>query len=92
MIKHVSDFTELLKQRNRTPDIRANITNIIQETNITIKYNESQHKRRQGLESTDSRTGYLLCLMSKQSKHAINDPNHTQRSVVVTIRIPITDS
>ena len=92
MIKYVSDFTELLKQRNHTPFVTDNITNLISETNNMIKYTEPQYNRGQGLESTKSGTGYLLCLMPKQSKYAWNDLNHTQRSVVVTIHIPITDS
>ena len=65
---------------------------MMRETNNTIKYSEPQYKRGPGLESTESGTGHLLCLMPKQSKYAWNDPNHTQRSVVVTIHIPITDS
>ena len=51
---------------------------MIGETNNTIEYNESQYKREEGLESTESGTGYLLCLMHKQSKYAWNDLNHTQ--------------
>ena len=43
-----------------------------------IKYSEPQYKRGQGLESTESETGYLLCLMAKQGKYARNDLNHTQ--------------
>ena len=65
---------------------------MIRETNNTIKYNEPQYKRRQRLESTKSGTGYLLCSMPKQSKYTLNDLNHTQRSIVVTIHLSITDS
>ena len=51
---------------------------MMRETNNTIKYSEPQYKRGQGLESTESGTGHLLCLMPKQSKYAWNDLNHTQ--------------
>ena len=43
-----------------------------------IKYNEPQYKRGKGLEGTDSGAGYLLCLMHKESKFALNGLNHTQ--------------
>ena len=70
MIKHVSDFTESLKQRYHTPFITVNTTTMIREPNNTIKYNEPHYKRGPGLESTESGTGHLLCLMPKQSKYA----------------------
>ena len=62
MTKYVADFRESLKQINRTPFITDNITNIIWETNNTIKYNEPQYQRGRGLEYTNSETGCLLCL------------------------------
>ena len=78
MIKHVSDFTKhFTKQRNQSQGNQWNIKYHI-ETNNTIKYNELQYKRGKGLEGTDSGTGYLLCLMPKQSKFALNGLNHTK--------------
>ena len=76
MIEQFSDFT--------APFITDVITNIMQETNNTIKYSETQYKREHGLESTDSGTGYLLRLMAKPCKYTWNDFNHTQIKSIKT--------
>ena len=74
----MSQTLQSLKQRNRTPFITKNITNIIWETNNTIKYDKTHCKKGQGLASTNLGTGYLICLMPKQSKYSWYDLNQTQ--------------